>query len=98
MTALTFHTLNEFRDLLLHPILQGFTFTTVSKMAKQLGLEIVGYDFPELYYDRELTYKAKYPDDPNMINPTYLDEFDEADPTAFSGLYISFTCQKPANK
>ncbi len=94
MSALTFHTLNEFRDLLLHPLLQGFTYSTIQQMAKQLDLEIVGFDFPELLYEKELAYRAKYPDDPNMLNAAQLDEFDTTDPTAFSGLYISFTCCK----
>jgi hypothetical protein len=95
VSTMSFYTLNEFRDLVFHPYLTAFTYSSVAELVKTVGLEVVGFEFPEILCDKELAYLAEYPDDPLMKNPAYLDAFDASDPQAFSGFYISVTCQKP---
>jgi 2-polyprenyl-3-methyl-5-hydroxy-6-metoxy-1,4-benzoquinol methylase len=95
ISTTAFYSLNEFRDLVFHPQLRGFTFANVGEMLQKAGLELVGFDFPELLNEKELAYHADFPDDPDMKNYQHLDEFDAKEPSAFSGLFLSFTCQKP---
>ena len=95
VTSLGFYSLNEYRDLVFHPIVTGFTFTTVNKLINQLGLKLVGFDFPEIYYEKELSYKGEFYNDRAMVDGPSLDAFDAKDSSAFAGFYISFTCEKP---
>jgi SAM-dependent methyltransferase len=95
VTSLAFYSLNEFRDLVFHPVVTGFTYTTVNKLINQLGLKLVGFDFPEMYCEKELSYKGEYYTDRAMAHGPSLDAFDAKDSSAFAGFYISFTCEKP---
>jgi len=95
VSTMSFYTLNEFRDLIFHPQLRAFTYSSVSELVQSVGLEVVGFEFPEILCEKELTYQAEYPDDQNMKNAAHLDQFDEKDPQAFTGFYITVTCQKP---
>ncbi len=90
----SFYTLNEFRDLLFHPHVTAFTFTDVNTMLTTTGLQLVGFEFPELLYEKELIYKVEHPEDASMTNGTALDRFDAQEPQAFSGFFITFACQK----
>jgi len=55
----------------------------------------VAFEFPEILYEKELIYKVEFPSDPTMRNGQNLDKFDAKEPQAFSGFFISFTCERP---
>ena len=95
ITSMGFYSLAEFRNLVFHPIVQGFSYKVIGQILDQLKLNLVGFDFPEIYYEKELSYKGEFYTDRNMTNFANLDQFNDKDPNAFAGFYISLTCQKP---
>ena len=76
-----FYTLNEFIEMVFNPILMGFNFTEITSYLEKLNLKLVGWEMP-ISRDVTLRYKTDYPDDPDMMNPKYLDDFDEKNPGA----------------
>ena len=89
-----FYTLNEFIEMVFNPILMGFNFTEITSYLEKLNLKLVGWEMP-ISRDVTLRYKTDYPDDPDMMNPKYLDDFDEKNPGALrQNQIITFTCQK----
>jgi len=87
--------LNEWTDMIFDPCIVGFTFTQVVDCLQKLNLSLVGFELPAPP-DVLLRYKAQYPDDSEMRNAKYLDEFEEKNPGVLkmSLSHISFTVQK----
>jgi hypothetical protein len=76
-------------------MITGFTFADVESLITKVGMKNVGFDFPEIFMEKELSYKGESYTDREMTNGALLDAFDAKDSTAFSGFFISFTCEKP---
>jgi hypothetical protein len=90
-----FYTLHEFIDLVFDPCVVGFSFSQITQCLKELNLKLVGFELP-VAQEVMLRYRSDYPDDLDMQNTTYMDEFDEKNPGSLkmSTQQISFTCQK----
>jgi len=96
----SFYSLNEFTDLIFHPQIVAFTFTTIGSCLDRLGLKLVGFEFPGIMQETILSYRVEYPDDPNFLNCEYLEKFEEKNPYAFKNFAqsIIFACEKPVSK
>lgn len=96
----SFYSLNEFTDLIFHPQVLAFTYTTIGSCVDRLGLKLVGFEFPGVMQETILTYRVDYPEDPNLLNVHNLEKFEEKHPHAFKNFAqsIIFACEKPVSK
>ncbi|MDX2216636.1 MAG: methyltransferase domain-containing protein [Oculatellaceae cyanobacterium bins.114] len=94
MRSPDFYSLSGCRDLIFHVQEHNYTLPQIRAILDQLGLHLIGLEpiAPELAQ----AYKAQFPDDPTMTNLTWLDQFEEMHPFAFSAMY-RFWCQKRAS-
>lgn len=96
----SFYSLNEFTDLLFHPQILTFSFTTIGNCLERIGLKLIGFEFPSILQETILKYRVDYPDDPNLLNVKNLEQFEDNNPTSFKNFAqsIIFACEKPARK
>jgi len=96
----SFYSLNEFADLLFHPQILAFSFTTIGSCLDRLGLKLIGFEFPGIMQESILRYRVEYPDDPHFTNVENLEKFEEKYPDVFKNFAqsIIFACEKPVSK
>jgi hypothetical protein len=100
ITTPAFYSLSDFTDLVFHPSPQGFTFETIGKCLEELGLKLVGFEFPGISQETILKYRLEHPNDPNFTSFADLDKFDNEHPDAFKNFLhtITFVCEKPVEQ
>jgi SAM-dependent methyltransferase len=84
--------LNGCRDLLFHVQEHRFTLVELRGMMAALGLEFLGFDFPNDDIPRR--YRAANPGDAPMTDLALWARFEAAHPDTFLGMYV-FWCRKP---
>lgn len=80
-----FYALSECRDMLFHVQEHRFTIPEISQAIDQLGLELVGFDFPDSTTIN--AYKCEFPDDVYATSLDNWHDFELADPDVFFGMY-----------
>jgi SAM-dependent methyltransferase len=97
VTSPQFYALHEFYDLVFHPKVQGFSFEIIGECLKQVGLKLIGFEFPGLSQEYYLKYTVEYPEDVDMVNVKYLEAFNKKFPEAFKNFThtINFLAEKP---
>jgi 2-polyprenyl-3-methyl-5-hydroxy-6-metoxy-1,4-benzoquinol methylase len=88
-----FYSLSGCRDLLFHAHEQRYTLPQVAAMLGELGLRFLGFEFP----DSGITaarYRARFRDDPAMVNLANWARYEEDNPDAFARMY-QFWVRKP---
>lgn len=86
-----FYSLSECRDLLFHVQEHQFTLPQIAAILSDLRLRFVGFDFrnPQI----KNNYQIMFPEDSEMTNLLLWDNFEDAYPNTFGGMY-NFWCQK----
>lgn len=88
-----FYSLSGCRDLLFHVQELRFSLPSIAKMIDALGLEFLGFEFP----DSGITasrYRARFPDDRALTDLGNWHRFEEENPDAFARMY-QFWVRKP---
>ena len=81
-----FYSLSGCRDLLFHVQELRFTLPQIAAMIRTLGLEFLGFEFP----DSGITtsrYRARFPDDRALTNLESWDRFEEENAETFARMY-----------
>jgi SAM-dependent methyltransferase len=89
-----FYSLSGCRDLLFHVQELRFTLPQIATMIRALGLEFLGFEFP----DSGITaarYRARFPDDRALTNLENWHRFEQEHPETFVRMY-QFWVRKPA--
>jgi len=70
-----------------------YTTLRIESELEELGLQFLGFTIhnPQV----KASYRAQFPDDPNMTDLTHWDHFETSHPNTFSRMY-HFWCQKEA--
>jgi len=89
-----FYSLSGCRDLLFHVQELRFTLPQIATMIEALGLEFLGFEFP----DSGITasrYRARFPGDAALTSLSNWHRFEEEHPDTFTRMY-QFWVRKPA--
>ncbi len=85
-----FYSISGCRDLLFHVQESTFTFPKIQDALQKLNLELIGLQISD---DKlKNSYRAKFPDDPEMTNLDNWHEFESEFPESFQSMYI-FWCR-----
>lgn len=87
-----FYTLSDCRDMLFHVQEHRFTIPKISEAIDRLGLELVGFDFPDPAVIAR--YKSAFPDDPSATSLDNWHDYEVENPDLFFGMY-NFWLRKP---
>jgi len=80
-----FYTASMFRDLVFHENEHCFSIHEVKECLDKLGLQLIGFTGVSQEFTEK--YRSMYPSDPQGINLDNWAEFEEVNPTTFSGMY-----------
>ena len=84
-----FYSLSEFRDLLFHVQEHRFTIPQIKECVNKLGLYFCGFENELIVRD----FKLKFPRNEDSYDLEKWQEYEEANPVVFAGMY-QFWCQK----
>lgn len=87
-----FYSMSDVRDLLFHIQETTFTIPLLKQTLDSLGLEFMGFKFPDLHIRR--TYQQMFPDDALMIDLDNWDKLENQYPHAFGRMYNLLCCKK----
>lgn len=88
-----FYTLNRCWDLLFHPLEHHFTPVRIGGALTRLDLEFLGFEIPSSEVGE--CYRARFPEDPRMVDLSAWERFEAQYPHTFVAMY-TFWCQKRA--
>ena len=88
-----FYSLSGCRDLLFHVQELRFTLPEIAKMIEALGLQFLGFEFPNSGITAS-RYRARFPDDAALSNLAHWHRFEEENPETFARMY-QFWVRKP---
>lgn len=86
-----FYTLSRCSDLLFHAVEHHFTPTQLGETLARLGLEFIGFELPEAEVGER--YRARFPEDPHMVDLSAWERFEAQYPYTFAAMY-TFWCHK----
>ncbi|MDN4501975.1 class I SAM-dependent methyltransferase [Alteromonadaceae bacterium BrNp21-10] len=79
------YSLSGCRDLLFHEQEQRFNFHQIGEMAQQLGLKMIGLDWPSAAVHQQ--FRTMFPEPETMFDFAKLNEFEQRYPDAFLTMY-----------
>jgi tetratricopeptide (TPR) repeat protein/2-polyprenyl-3-methyl-5-hydroxy-6-metoxy-1,4-benzoquinol methylase len=85
-----FYSTSGCRDLIFHFIEHEFTPPQLNEIMTELNLEFVGFTLKDINVKNR--YRAHYPQDPDMTNLVFWQQFENIYPNTFSKMY-QFWCQ-----
>ena len=80
-----FYSLSGCRDLIFHVQEQRFTLPRIADLIATLGLEFVGFEWPDT--DAPARYRARFPDDPALVDLDRWHRFETDRPDTFVLMY-----------
>lgn len=86
-----FYTLSRCWDLLFHTLEHHFTPSQIRGALNSLGLEFIGFELPAAEVGER--YRARFPEDPHMLDLSAWERFETHCPYTFAAMY-TFWCQK----
>jgi tetratricopeptide (TPR) repeat protein/SAM-dependent methyltransferase len=81
-----FYTMSTCRDLIFHVQEHRLTLPRISKMLDTLELEFLGFELPSS--DIATSFRARFPDDPDMRSLANWGRFEQDEKGAFSRMYL----------
>jgi len=86
-----FYSTSACRDLLFHFMEHRYTVPRIESELEELGLQFLGFTIPDPRV--KASYRAQFPDDPEMTDLAHWDRFETGHPNTFSRMY-HFWCQR----
>lgn len=92
-----FYHMDEFKEMLFHPSVTGYTFRDIGQGVQALKMNLVGIEFPGITQETVLKYRVEHPDDPELTNTEHLHAFALKHPGAFSNFtnHTTYLLEKP---
>jgi tetratricopeptide (TPR) repeat protein/SAM-dependent methyltransferase len=86
-----FFTLDGCRDLIMHVQEHQFSLSQVETCLANLRLQFLGLETPRTTLDR---FREMYPNENSELNLASWQQFEDAYPSAFKGMYVFWCCRK----
>ncbi|MGF1644473.1 MAG: class I SAM-dependent methyltransferase [Thiotrichales bacterium] len=88
----TFYSMSDFRDLVFHAQEICMDLPELGQMLADVGLEFLGFELQSAGTPQQ--YRARFPDDPRMVNLSHWHDFELDHPQTFANCY-NFWVSKP---